>query len=178
LYGFKCRLPTVAEWELAAGPTTYPWGDDWTEQKMVAIGRELVVGPDPIYAWNEDITEKGFRNMLGNVREMTLPESTSTTYTVMGCDFTCSPKDASIKKRIAPIVSGRGDPRTGFRYVIEIEKSLFVAMQKSHSATPKSLSDTGATSEGQTRDDDIEKDSGVPDNARIGHPQNKWWPKP
>lgn len=61
------RLPTEAEWEAAAGPHRYPWGDDWLPGRAV-VGGEPSGGPEPA-GRALDASPHGALNLAGNVRE-------------------------------------------------------------------------------------------------------------
>ena len=61
------RLPTEAEWEVAAGPHRFPGGDRWQPDRAV-VGRPLDAGPEPANR-ALDATARGVLNMAGNVRE-------------------------------------------------------------------------------------------------------------
>jgi len=61
------RLPTEAEWEAAAGPHRYPWGDAWIDGRAV-VGRSPFDGPLAVTSAT-DLTPRGVRNLAGNVRE-------------------------------------------------------------------------------------------------------------
>ncbi len=61
------RLPTEAEWEVAAGPHRYPWGDQWRAERAVTH-REPSTGPEPARR-TTDSTSGGVLNLAGNVRE-------------------------------------------------------------------------------------------------------------
>jgi formylglycine-generating enzyme required for sulfatase activity len=63
------RLPTEAEWEISAGPTTYPWGDTWHPDRAVVL-RPVGARPEPV-GRALDSSPFGVLNLAGNVREWT-----------------------------------------------------------------------------------------------------------
>jgi iron(II)-dependent oxidoreductase len=64
------RLPSEAEWELAAGPAKYPWGDAPPTAERAQL--ELVADePCEVGAHPLGDTREGLRQMLGNVWEWT-----------------------------------------------------------------------------------------------------------
>jgi len=63
----KRRLPTEAEWEIATGGKTFPFGETWNPKPPVT-GRTLEQGPMPVYQ-SQDKSAFGVLNMAGNVRE-------------------------------------------------------------------------------------------------------------
>ena len=61
------RLPTEAEWEVAAGPERYPWGARFEDGRAV-VGRAPAAGPRAV-SGGADVTARGVVNLAGNVRE-------------------------------------------------------------------------------------------------------------
>ena len=61
------RLPTEAEWEVAVGPATYPWGEEWDAAAAIVGG-----GPGPVASGQgKDKSPFGVHDLAGNLREWT-----------------------------------------------------------------------------------------------------------
>jgi serine/threonine-protein kinase len=106
------RLPTAAEWELAArgGPLS-------PKAARLRAGRDS--GPAPVGTHPGDCTPAGVCDLLGNVMEWTADEwpGDSTQRVVRGASFTVSPTAkwyASIHARL-PLPPTTADPEIGFR---------------------------------------------------------------
>jgi thiamine biosynthesis lipoprotein ApbE len=71
------RLPTRAEWRLAAGPARWPWGDTWAYARANTGGEKWGEKDGHLYAAPADSFEPGASpcgalHMAGNVAEWTL----------------------------------------------------------------------------------------------------------
>ena len=66
----KRRLPTEAEWELAAGPARYPWGDEPPTAERAELDLRSD-GPCEVGAHASGDGPHGLRQMTGNVWEWT-----------------------------------------------------------------------------------------------------------
>jgi formylglycine-generating enzyme required for sulfatase activity len=73
-YQQNVRLPTQAEWELAAGGAQrfkYPWGNDWNDD---GVEPEKSDGASPVKSFPVNKSPFGAYDMLGNVWEWTSEE--------------------------------------------------------------------------------------------------------
>lgn len=135
--GFLHRLPTEDEWEAAyrgKERRSFPWGSDWSSQKIIALFRSPEVGPDPFYASTYDETPLRILHLLGNVREIatvSYPRPRPVTHVICGLsyDFNGGPERDSASWSHTPIPDvnlGSKAPKdfreynVGFRYVIPI----------------------------------------------------------
>ncbi|MEQ1570338.1 MAG: bifunctional serine/threonine-protein kinase/formylglycine-generating enzyme family protein [Myxococcota bacterium] len=67
------RLPTSIEWELAYGPTRFPWGDDWRPDAVVGLHNSRG-DAEPVGGRMLGTNPAGVFDLLGNVWEWTEPD--------------------------------------------------------------------------------------------------------
>jgi len=78
------RLPTETEWERAAGPTTYPWGDEPPGKDVCWDGAENALGHGnrhdscDVGTFDGDVSADGVRDLGGNLTEWTVPVGRAT----------------------------------------------------------------------------------------------------
>lgn len=129
----EVRLPSQAEWELAArGPNRflYPWGNNW---KKEGVQSEKSTKPKPVKSFETNKSPFGAYDMLGNVWEWTtekvtikdtgkkrrkkLPAKEKKGYLALGGSFI---EDRNKLSNIywAELPTGKRDKSLGFRYVI------------------------------------------------------------
>jgi formylglycine-generating enzyme required for sulfatase activity len=135
-YGLPVRLPTEAEWELAAGAKEnkkYPWGDNWDDKN--AASKETGGKISAVKSYPQNRSTFGAYDMVGNVWEWTqekvgkgdvvtdeavqqaLDEGKNLRI-VKGGSAMVSYKELSIQARYE-IPENIKVPVVGFRYVVE-----------------------------------------------------------
>ncbi|MCX7608292.1 MAG: formylglycine-generating enzyme family protein [Anaerolineales bacterium] len=130
--GILHRLPTPAEWAVASGQRRYPWGDTVDSLMSISAMRHIQVGPDPFYAYTDDVTPAGLKHMLGNVSEITYDPMTGDVV-ICGQCYTTPASMLSLQNHRRAVKSYKGSYTTGFRYVIPADENgmpQYVAEQR------------------------------------------------
>jgi formylglycine-generating enzyme required for sulfatase activity len=120
------KLPTEAQWELAARTTEsrrYPWGDEpakWSRPRT--FGDKI----DPVMSFPEDASPYGVFDMAGNVEEWTKDWFDTKYFRSIVDKTTDDPKGATSKSRSAQLVVKGGSKtfNVTFRHGVPPEKRL------------------------------------------------------
>lgn len=146
--GAGAHLPTVAQWDCAAGLPAYrsgllsqtPWAlgpyqiPEAGEEPGVAVGLRAT-GPRPVGVSADDITSSGCRDMAGNGREWTssLMNSTGTVpdcsdhavVRLRGRSYQAKTplRWTDLEQMVDAVDAAEGSPTCGFRVVLEISKT-------------------------------------------------------
>ncbi|MBL9078404.1 MAG: SUMF1/EgtB/PvdO family nonheme iron enzyme [Planctomycetes bacterium] len=114
--GCTVRLPTDAEWELAArGPEgrTFPWGDEWDLQRCNSgTPDDGFAGSAPVGSFPRGATPEGVLDLAGNIWEWTAEGHLRGGPWCMGPDTV---KSAFVAREDTE----RADDKFGFRVVVE-----------------------------------------------------------
>ena len=78
------RLPTAEEWEAAAGPHAWPWGEEWDETCTYWQGKWGCASPSiPVGLCPRDRAPCAAHDMAGNVAEWTASPGADTEGTAL-----------------------------------------------------------------------------------------------
>lgn len=130
------RLPTEAEWELAAtngGEKLYTWGNNWEHGGANIRGYDSYQRTAPVKGFIKDTSVAGVTDMVGNVSEWCYDNFTSTYYrgedyvnpkgpefgdgkVIRGGNYGFSELNAIIPLRQS-LAPDKKSPKVGFRYI-------------------------------------------------------------
>lgn len=119
------RLPTRAEWELAAGAARFPWGDEAATTHrahfLTDVGEEHwpTEGTTGVGHRPDGATEAGVHDLVGNVAEW-VADGDRSSRVVMGGGFLERPRETLVAVDSRP--PDRDAVDVGFRCVAEVER--------------------------------------------------------
>lgn len=123
--GGGARLPTAAEWEAAAGDTTWPWGDAFDPERCNCA--EAAYGwTVPVRAHPDGAAPCGAEQLAGNVWEW-VADTRADGWGVLKGGCYLDTQHGLDTRRALPADPERATPTTGFRIVIDPRRSGWTA---------------------------------------------------